>query len=412
MTTTIFGVIVGPFFKKEVVSFRSDVMAKIYHVGDLTRKDKKIRVYYNLSKDSFFCMDQKGNEIQLSSKMKSHIARKYNLNRSVHKYLHQLKSIMFAYSFLCFGFIALYYRRILPDIPEIVDISLSDDPDRLREKTIEYINQNENFTFEQREYLSETFSLYLQDYGDCYDFQASLYMLNNLAGVDVKYKELHEDGILGTYSDKSNLITMYTNDEQCFTHEGIHCSNPTLDPGALCEGYADAVSSSYGFAAINEFQPGYLSYKRVYYCDANEYLLLISEIIGKEKTMYYLINGKEKELVQTIAYVTSTDISDIESLFSSMNKQIVATQNFKDKTANSLASQIRQELARLAILANKENENNFIIQNAINHDYILSSSFLLDEYSYLDTYEANYLIINDSNKFDTCYVRTKSLSED
>lgn len=186
-------------------------MKKVYHVGDMKGKDKKTyHVYYNVKKDSFTCTDQNGKEITLTPKIHSHIARKFNLNRSVYLALHYLKKWIFTSFFVVAGMGSIHYRHVLFDLPEIIDISRSHDPERLKEKVVEYINKKDNLTFAQKEYLCNTFSLYLEDYGDCYEFMASLNMLNNFKSVDIKYKELRESGTTGTYSRFFNEIELFT----------------------------------------------------------------------------------------------------------------------------------------------------------------------------------------------------------
>lgn len=122
----------------------------------------------------------------------------------------------------------------------------------------------------------------------------------------------------------------------------------------LREGYADAIKTSYGYEGFPNFWERFEAKKIPDYTDENEYLLLISEIIGKEKTMYYLINGKEKELIEEIARVTSTDISEVKSIFSLMNEQFRVDKNDEEERSKTFASNIKQKLANLAISANKK----------------------------------------------------------
>ncbi len=68
--------------------------------------------------------------------------------------------------------------------------------------------------------------------------------------------------------------------------------------------------------------------------------------------------------------------------------------------ANELDKEIKETLAELAIKADENNKENFIILNALYSKYKLNSSLLENEYNY-SLYGLNFVYpITDKNKYD------------
>lgn len=259
-----------------------------------------------------------------------------------------------------------------------------------------YIDRNNNYTEEQKEYLKLIWSKYLTDEGELFEREAILEMLNKITSVQIEYKPYENNSVTGRYIEEDNTIILYESyaTNATLVHETIHCTigdelqKKYLD---LEEGYCGALCGKY----CDEFT----------YREENEYLLLISEIIGKEKLKSCIINGKEDELIKEIADKTFTEKNEIRNLIVKTYKYKaipLGKENFLKRT--TLFKEIKKDLASLAIKADESNAKNFIVLNAYYDKYTLETSFLEERYHYTIKEEIEgipeYITIYEENKYD------------
>lgn len=224
--------------------------------------------------------------------------------------------------------------------------------------------------------------------------------LENITTANVEYGINDDKSILGDYNDSNHTITLYEgHDLDTVLHETKHRSRRDCPNEFwwLNEGYAGAICGEYG--------------SRLTYEDENEYLLIISEIIGKEEVIKNIINETEEEILLQLSDKTGESIENIKELNNKMYNKTLLTYHKKDEEAEELDMEIKIELAELAIKADENNRENFIILNALQNKYQLKTSFLSDSYTYIGSGE-KYLI-DDDNKyiftclFDSDYTRAK-----
>ncbi len=97
---------------------------------------------------------------------------------------------------------------------------------------------------------------------------------------------------------------------------------------------------------------------------------------------------------------TNTSKKEIEKLIEK-TYDYTRSENLQD--GKNLNSEIKRELAELAINADEKNKESFIVLNAYYNKYTLDSSFLLDKYFYWGD-DFDYYIIDESNKYDFGYL--------
>ena len=254
-----------------------------------------------------------------------------------------------------------------------------------------YIDVNDNYSEEQKEYLKKTWKNYLIDQGIYFELNASLEMLENLTTINIAYESTKDSTILGDYSASNHIITLYEGyDLNTILHETEHASktDETNNFWWLHEGYAGAVCGAYG--------------SRLTYYDENEYLLLISEIIGKEEVIKNIINKTEEEILQQLSDKTGESIENIKELNNKMYNKMLSSYYEKHEEEDRLNMEIKTELAELAIKADENNKENFIILNALQNKYQLKTSFLSDDYYFIG--QLVEYTINDENKYDYTYL--------
>lgn len=399
---------------------------KRYYLGELHgrngEQDKIYYDWYDWHANKFVAIKEDGTERNLSKKQEKYLKRKFNKKCeriAIKKALIViiiLWTIIFNTSFsIAYG---IQYRNILKDLPKLEKEYCFDEKVLKEERDIEflvnmcmkYIDKNDNYTDEQKTYLKAVWKEYLEDEGELFERKAILDMLQNLSSVPIIYKPYENNGVVGRHEIFPHRIILYTPyaTNSILLHETQHCALINLDNlfDDIEEGYCGAVEGKYG--------------DDLTYIEENENLLMMSEIIGKEKLKYYIINKKEDELIAELANKTHTSKKEIKNLITKMYEYkytdfLKAEGILKREVLNT---EIKQELAYLAIRADEKNKENFIVLNAYYGLYDLDTSFLEDEYHYVESgkarWEAKKIYICDENKYDYVYlfeeelIRTKS----
>ena len=251
----------------------------------------------------------------------------------------------------------------------------------------------------------------LSDYGDNYQIQTYINLLNSLANNDVKYPAYEEDNIVLGYTENNEIIKINSEKNYTIVHESLHNAlRNSLEHITIEEGYCCAIMEKYC---------GEISYLH-----ENEDLLLISEIIGKDNLIYCIVNGKENLLYEFILDKTNIDKKEIKRLFTKMDEALELERQARDKEqeikmnpinktllmneieqlyfqAECLHKEIRIKWALLAIRKDSQNENNFIVQNALSSNHcMLYSSFLKEEYKFWNEKDQEVITINENNKYE------------
>ena len=252
------------------------------------------------------------------------------------------------------------------------------------------IDYNQNFSEEQKEFLKKYYiQIFINNYVQEFETQTIMRSLQDISQVKVNYHDYeNKKNISGSYNEILNLIDLYYPAKEAdptFIHETEHMFLE-MDNLSLEEGFCSAVAS---YCCL---------YKPIVYVEENEYLLIIGEIIGKENLIHYIINSDDEQIYNDLASETGTTKKEIIDLFKKMNKRL--NYEKKEKEVADLDKEIKQQLANLAIKANPENENNFIIKNALCGNYVLQTSFLNDEYLFQDKETKYMVLINDLNKYE------------
>lgn len=389
---------------------------KKYYLGELPgRNGQRDKIYYSCNLNEFFAIKKDGEERKLSKKQTRFLYKKYHIKCDLLNIIHSTKTKVVLLSLI--GILILYrllsnlesysekYGNLLiEDIPKLEKEYSFDEKILKEERNLQflinmckkYIDRNNNYTEEQKEYLKLIWSKYLTDEGELFEREAILEMLNKITSVQIEYKPYENNSVTGRYIEEDNTIILYESyaTNATLVHETIHCTigdelqKKYLD---LEEGYCGALCGKY----CDEFT----------YREENEYLLLISEIIGKEKLKSCIINGKEDELIKEIADKTFTEKNEIRNLIVKTYKYKaipLGKENFLKRT--TLFKEIKKDLASLAIKADESNAKNFIVLNAYYDKYTLETSFLEERYHYTIKEEIEgipkYITIYEENKYD------------
>ncbi len=371
-------------------------MKKEYFLDEIQISDQNIKVYYQPFKESFLCLDEEEDEIHLSILDKK--ALRNTFDQQIKKINLKIKlnflKKMLAIAGIC-SLTVLYKNQkneITEDqnieyVTELVEI------DPLLEKYIDCIENNPQFSKEQKRYLEKHFvNAFIKDYGLYLDEETNQKNLNLISKEQITYhnaKNLNGNMmILGTYSIPENQIDIYYPALECdgtLLHEFTH-SLIAIDNYSLEEGFCSALQTKYGPT------------NRLTYPMENEYLLLIGEMIGKENLISCILNNDDEKLYEDMANVTNTDVNTIQAILNEMDLCFSDYSHGNIYAANKKFREIRQNLAILAIQGNTDLAHNFIIYNAfINSDFCLATSFLED--SYFFTANDRILFINEENKY-------------
>lgn len=306
--------------------------------------------------------------------------------------------------------LAIKYRNILEDTPKIAKEFIFDEKINQKERNIDflidmckkYIDRNDNYTKEQKEYLIEEWRSYLKENGECLEILPILELYNNLSTVHVDYSTDLRDKIVGNYNGflhKINISKDYKHVFCILFHETLHCfirDNISHNLWAIEEGFCSAI--------------GNIPHDYLCYSEENEYLLILSEMIEKEKTIYYIENFKEEEFYKYLASCTNNTEEDVKDCLQLMNTRLRLYLNSEDNyTLEEINKEIEQTLASWAIKVDERNQDNFIALNVLYDKYVLTSSFLEENYVYLDKETGEEIIINDENKYDFTYLFEENL---
>ena len=389
---------------------------KKYYLGELPgRNGQRDKIYYSCNLNEFFAIKKDGEERKLSKKQTRFLYKKYHIKCDLLNIIHSTKTkvvllyligILILYRLLSNleSYSEKYGNLLIEDIPKLEKEYSFDEKILKEERNLQflinmckkYIDRNNNYTEEQKEYLKLIWSKYLTDEGELFEREAILEMLNKITSVQIEYKPYENNSVTGRYIEEDNTIILYESyaTNATLVHETIHCTigdelqKKYLD---LEEGYCGALCGKY----CDEFT----------YREENEYLLLISEIIGKEKLKSCIINGKEDELIKEIADKTFTEKNEIRNLIVKTYKYKaipLGKENFLKRT--TLFKEIKKDLASLAIKADESNAKNFIVLNAYYDKYTLETSFLEERYHYTIKEEIEgipkYITIYEENKYD------------
>lgn len=399
---------------------------KKYYLGELHgRNGEKDKIYYSWKTREFIAIKKDGVRRNLSKKQERYLYKKFHIKCDWITGIGLIKNIIIA------GIIAktilfsttygIQYRNILEDLPKLEKEYCFDEKVLKKERDIEflvsmcmkYIDKNDNYTDEQKEYLKAAWKEYLEDEGELFERKAILDMLQNISSVPIEYKPYENNGVFGRHENFPHKIILYTPyaKNADLLHETQHCAIGTNLSGKfidLEEGYCGAVEGKYG--------------DNLTYVEENENLLIMSEIIVKEKLKYYIINGKKDELIAELANKTHTNKKEIRDLIAKMHEYkytdfLTEEGILKRETLNK---EIKRELAELAIKADGKNKENFIVLNAYYDKYVLETSFLENEYyeGYFYNYDEfnNYsdrgfvARIDESNKYDYVYLFEEELT--
>lgn len=372
-----------------------------------TKYNQIDKIYYNpWLGGKFKCIDKEGKERKLNKKQRVYLHEKFLIKCNFVELISALKVTTGILVSIYGALQSIKYRNILGDIPTITkefiweeNILKEDrDIDKFIEYCSKYIDSNNEFTEEQKEYLKIAWGRYLKDEGENLEFRTMINLYNDLSNVEVEDTP-YLNGFVGVYKDELNKIFLlkdYEYKNETLFHETIHRflrDNGIHIMTALDEGFSAALEKKYcGETPLS-------------YPEENEYLLLISEIIGKEKLTYLLENKREDEFYSYLAECTNNSKIHVKELIELTKTKIWYRQNQKYEKAEELDKEIKMTLASWAIQVNSKNQENFIILNAMNSKYRLDSSFLEENYFYWDTENAfNFYIIDDENKYEYTYL--------
>ncbi len=389
-------------------------MKKLKYLGiyksEMEDKIEIKRIYINPKTNTLTCIKKDGTEKKLSDSEKIEIRKKYKEKikklgiQRKRKYI--LAFLLLATGVTLGGKKAYQNRYVLTNDPTLYLKMLQNeelDVTFLAQKCGEYIDRNENYTPEQKRNLKEFWGQVLLEEGKQYETSTYIQLLNSLAENDVKYRANEEDNAVKGETAGNKIIRLNREDENTIVHESIHNAfGRLLAHMGIEEGYCCATMDKYC--------------KDISYLDENENLLIMKEIIGKDKLIYCIINGKENELYEALADKTKTDKKQIKELIKSMDEVLKIDRKARDKEeknemeeaenlkikAEQIHKEIRIAWANLAILADENNENNFIIQNALAENrYTLYTSFLSEEYTYIIPETKEIIVINENNKYES-----------
>lgn len=387
------------------MSFKGVFNLKKYYLGELHgRNGEKDKIYYNWVLEKFIALKQDGTERNLSEKQKEYLYKKFHKKCKLFTLIGVLKFELIS-AIIGIGITyTIKYRNILEDLPKLEKEYCFDEMILHEERDIDflvsmcnkYIDKNESYTNEQKEYLKLKWSQYLEDEGELFERNAILDMLQNLSSVPIEYKDYENNHVLGRHRNSPHKIILYTPyaTNANLAHETEHCvigDNLSFEFLDSEEGYCGAFGGKYC--------------DDLTYPNENEYLLIMSEIIGKEKLKWCIINGKEDELIKELANKTHTSKKEISDLIAKTYEYNLLFYD-KDKTQErkNLNREIKRELAELAIKADESNKDNFIVLNAYYNKYDLDTSFLEDRYLFIAKEETDiftkYMYISDENKYN------------
>lgn len=389
---------------------------KKYYLGELPgRNGERDKIYYSCLQDKFIAIKKDGEERTLSKKQKKFLYYKFHIKCDWVKLIHSAKTKAALFSLISVlsiyrlvtgftSYVDKYENLLVEDILKLEKEYSFDEKILKEERDIQflidmckkYIDRNDNYTDEQKEYLKCTWIKYLTDEGELFERPAILEMLNNMSGAIVEYKSYEKDYVIGSYLDDYNKIILYTPyaSNATLAHETEHCvlkDRLTVSFLDLEEGYCGALCGKY----CND-----LSYQ-----EEQEFLLLIGEIIGKEKLKSCIINGKEDELIKEIANKTFIKENEIRNLIAKTYKyKAIPLGEENSLKRDALFKEIKKVLADLAIRTDENNARNFIVLNAYYDKYTLETSFLEEMYSYVIKEEAEdkskYILIYEENKYN------------
>ena len=376
-----------------------------------TKYNQIDKIYYNpRGRGKFKCIDKNGDKRNLSEKQKKYLYNKFHIKCDLVSLMTKVKIYTGIAISVYTALLAIKYRNILEDTPKIAKEFIFDEKVLKEERNIEtvinycqkYIESNNEFTEKQKEYLIEEWRSYLKENGECLEILPILELYNNLSTVHVDYSTDLRDKTVGEYNGFLHKINISKDYEHVFCilfHETLHCfirDNISHNLWAIEEGFC---------SAIGNIPHDYLSYS-----EENEYLLILSEMIEKEKIIYYIENFKEEEFYKYLASCTNNTEEDVKDCLQLMNTRLRLYLNSEDNyTLEEINKEIKQTLASWAIKVDERNQDNFIALNVLYDKYVLTSSFLEENYVYLDKETGEEIIINDENKYDFTYLFEENL---
>lgn len=376
-----------------------------------TKYNQIDKIYYNpWLGGKFKCIDKEGKERKLNKKQKKYLYNKFHIKCDLVSLMTKVKIYTGIAISVYTALLAIKYRNILEDTPKIAKEFIFDEKINQKERNIDflidmckkYIDRNDNYTEEQKEYLIEEWSSYLKENGECLEILPILELYNNLSTVHVDYSTDLRDKTVGNYNGFLHKINISKDYEHVFCilfHETLHCfirDNISHNLWAIEEGFCSAI--------------GNIPHDYLCYSEENEYLLILSEMIEKEKTIYYIENFKEEEFYKYLASCTNNTEEDVKDCLQLMNTRLRLYLNSEDNyTLEEINKEIEQTLASWAIKVDERNQDNFIALNVLYDKYVLTSSFLEENYVYLDKETGEEIIINDENKYDFTYLFEENL---
>lgn len=405
-------------------------MEKLEYIGYVksSRYHKLDKIYYNTKTNTFMCVDESEKERNLSEKQLAYLKKKFK------KQLFYLKNkVKIGLGIASVISLCLYnsfttekqankddfpkmenkietlttfssvYKNKIADISQVTKESIenvafkkgSRDIEKLIKLSHKYIDENKYFTITQKEYLKIKYTTFIEDNESTLEWNTIVNMLYGLSHAKVEVERNLGKKVVGSYVDpfKIFLIDNTKDRNHDLFHELMHCflRNLSMHLVSLDEGLSASIEAS--CCHMGQIH-GYI--------EENEYLLLLSEIIGKEKLIYLLLNGKEQEFYTALAQKAQVREEDVLYLCVTMNKALQLKREEKYVLADMLNKKIKRTLAEWAITADEKNEENFIILNALQNKFVLKTSFFASLLSYEN--EENWCLIYDGNKYDYDYL--------
>lgn len=258
------------------------------------------------------------------------------------------------------------------------------------------IDNSDEFTDEEKEYLKEREGRLLKEYGHYYYFDSIFNMIYRLRRVKIERDVEMDSGIDGQYNNIKNLISISKGgDMDVLGHEVEHAITINYAEFNMLNEYG----LTYMFEAIDsstdlEYYDSY-SYNSI----MRNHMLFLSKVIGKDNLLRIYLNGDLKLLKKLLG----KDCNELIQLFGEQYK-IFKSNGYDNKHCDKIADKLKyiyeeknnclieDDEQMMAIYEGCKSDSDIYIYPNLFSDFVISNYFNKDEQDkeYSDRFKATF----------------------